>query len=132
MANRKPSQPILLSYQGRVVSGHMSALALVATAATAAGALKTNMLAVAGAFHTSLMSPASDALAKALEDVAIAMPRIPIFSNVTARPLPSSAAEIRSLLARQLVEPVMWEATLQNILSAGEPNNNAPWTTLDV
>ena len=51
--------------QGRVVSGHMSALTLVSEAATAGGALKAAMLAVAGAFHTDLMRPASQALTQA-------------------------------------------------------------------
>jgi hypothetical protein len=38
---------------------------MVAKAATEAGALKATMLAVAGAFHTNLMAPASEALSKA-------------------------------------------------------------------
>ena len=46
------------------MSGHTAALKLVSEAATAAGALKASMLAVAGAFHTDLMMPASQALTK--------------------------------------------------------------------
>jgi [acyl-carrier-protein] S-malonyltransferase len=42
-----------------------------------------------------------------------------MYSNVTAMPFPDSAAEIRLLLARQLVEPVMWESTLKTMLAAG-------------
>ena len=59
------SSPLPCLPQGRVVSGHMSALTLVSEAATAGGALKAAMLAVAGAFHTDLMRPASQALTQA-------------------------------------------------------------------
>jgi malonyl CoA-acyl carrier protein transacylase len=50
--------------QGRVISGHIPALTALAEAAMSAGALKANQLAVAGAFHTALMQPASEALAE--------------------------------------------------------------------
>ena len=46
-------------------------------------------------------------------------PRVPVYSNVTGKPL-SSAAEIPGMLARQLVEPVQWEATLRALIAAGK------------
>src|SRR5687768_8280325 len=52
-----------------VVSGHKSACAKVAELATAAGAMKTIPLSVAGAFHTPIMQPAEDRLAAALAGV---------------------------------------------------------------
>lgn len=45
-----------------MVSGHLDALEVVHTRATAAGALKVTPLAVSGAFHTPLMAPASERL----------------------------------------------------------------------
>ena len=51
--------------QGRVVAGHKDALDLVQRAAATKGALKVVLLPVSGAFHTSLMKPAQDALVKA-------------------------------------------------------------------
>jgi len=98
--------------QGRVVSGHRRALDQAQTYAAEAGALKAAPLAVSGAFHTPLMAPARDALAAVLETVAIREPRVPVWSNVTARPVEGGADALRALLARQLVEPVEWEATL--------------------
>lgn len=77
------------------------------------------MLAVSGAFHTRLMEPASKALAQVLESVIVNAPRVTVYSNVTAEPFPSDPAEIRRLLAQQLVTPVQWEATLQKLIKCG-------------
>ena len=48
-----------------MVAGHKDALDLVQRAAATKGALKVVLLPVSGAFHTSLMKPAQDALVKA-------------------------------------------------------------------
>ncbi|GAX86038.1 hypothetical protein CEUSTIGMA_g13453.t1 [Chlamydomonas eustigma] len=108
--------------QGRVVSGNTSALEIVAQAATALGALKTSMLAVAGAFHTGLMASASEALKQALREVSINPTRIPVLSNVTAQPFPATTEGVLELLSRQLVEPVRWEASLKAVLALGSPS----------
>ncbi len=91
-----------------VVSGSQSACERVAALAEAAGAMKVIPLAVAGAFHTPLMQPAVERLSAALADVQITKPRIPVVSNVDARPH-DDPAEIRTLLQRQVVEAVQWE-----------------------
>merc|ERR1711927_105609 len=77
------------------------------------------MGAVSGAFHTPLMSSASEALEKVLGEVTINGPQIPVFSNVTATQFPD-AASIRPLLKRQLCEPVRWEDTLRTLIGAGK------------
>lgn len=77
--------------QGRVVSGHKKALDVLQRKAAAKGALKVTPLAVSGGFHTQLMKPASDKLIKALDEVAIKDPRIPVYSNVTGRPFASGS-----------------------------------------
>ena len=105
--------------QGRVVSGHLDALDLVAAAALEKGALKAARLAVSGAFHTRLMAPARAALEAALARARVAAPRVPVISNVTGAPFPSDPDAIRALLARQLVEPVQWEATLAALTAPG-------------
>ena len=48
----------------------------------------------------------------------IVAPRVPVFSNVTAAPFPD-AASIRAMLARQLCEPVEWEASLGGLRDSG-------------
>jgi [acyl-carrier-protein] S-malonyltransferase len=84
----------------------------------AAGTAKTVRLAVAGAFHTPLMKPADRTLAEALGEVNFRPPQLPVWSNVDARPH-TDPAEIRALLVRQVLEPVLWEQTLRNLLADG-------------
>ncbi len=95
-----------------VVSGSKSACERITPLAEAAGAMKVIPLTVAGAFHTPLMQPAVDRLKAALAEVEISAPRIPVVSNVDARPH-DDPAEIRNLLERQVVEPVLWEDSMQ-------------------
>jgi [acyl-carrier-protein] S-malonyltransferase len=75
-------------------------------------------LAVAGAFHTALMKPADQALAEALAGVALRPARVPVWSNVDARPH-TAPEEIRGLLVRQVLQPVLWEQTVRGLLEAG-------------
>jgi [acyl-carrier-protein] S-malonyltransferase len=79
---------------------------------------RTVRLAVAGAFHTALMKPADRALAEALNEVELRPPTVPVWSNVDARPH-TDAGEIRQLLVRQVLQPVLWEQTLRNLLADG-------------
>lgn len=46
------------------------------------------------------------------------MPTIKVYSNVTGKPY-SSVDEIRSLLKRQLLEPVKWEQGTMDLIKAG-------------
>ena len=79
---------------------------------------RTVRLAVAGAFHTALMRPADEKLAAALAGVTLRPARIPVWSNVDARPH-TDPGEIRGLLVRQVVQPVLWEGELRGMLEAG-------------
>jgi len=101
-----------------VVSGSAAACRRLAEAAQAAGALKCVPLEVAGSFHTVLMQPAVDLLAEALAATEVRAPRIPVVSNVDARPH-TDPAEIRGLLARQVVGVVEWNDSMAYILSTG-------------
>ena len=101
-----------------VVSGAEAACRRLEEAATAAGAMKCVRLDVAGAFHTVLMQEAVEALAAALAETTIRPPRIPVVSNVDARPH-ADPAEIRSLLARQVCGVVEWHASMNYLLSTG-------------
>jgi len=101
-----------------VVSGSAAACRRLEEAATAAGAMKCVRLEVAGAFHTVLMQEAVDRLGAALAETTIRSPRIPVVSNVDARPH-ADPVEIRSLLSRQVCGVVEWHASMDYVLSTG-------------
>lgn len=101
-----------------VASGSAAACNRLAAAAGAAGAMKCVPLDVAGAFHTLLMQPAVERLTAALAAAEFRVPRIPVVSNVDARPH-TDPAEIKALLARQVVGVVEWNSSMAYILSTG-------------
>jgi len=101
-----------------VVSGSKPALAALETLATEVGAMKCIRLAVAGAFHTSIMRPADERLANALGQVELRPARLPIWSNVDAAPH-TDPTEIKSQLVRQVLSPVLWEQSMRNMLAQG-------------
>jgi [acyl-carrier-protein] S-malonyltransferase len=108
----------LLCPGNTVVSGAMTAIERFEQLCVQKGGIRTVRLAVAGAFHTALMKPADETLAQALEGVAVAAPRVPVWSNVDARPH-TDPAEIRALLVRQVLAPVRWEDTLRGLFAEG-------------
>lgn len=87
-------------------------------ALSAAGKLRAIPLAVAGAFHTPLMKPADDVLAGELDEIKMNRPRIPVISNVDAQPH-DDPEEIRRILVRQILSPVLWETSMRNLLNSG-------------
>lgn len=100
------------------ISGHCSALERAEKACLEAGAAKAIRLTVAGAFHTAIMQPAVRHLNDGLASIELRETKIPVFSNVDASPH-KSPLEIRELLSRQVISPVLWESTLRNLLSEG-------------
>ena len=75
-------------------------------------------LTVAGAFHTSLMQSAVEKLGDALGDVQMTASRIPVVSNVDAKPH-SDPAEFRELLVQQVIRPVRWEESVATMVGSG-------------
>ena len=87
-------------------------------------------LAVAGAFHSPLMQPAAERLAKALESTDIRLPEVPILSNVTGEP--HLLGSIRDMLVNQLTSSVRWAKCCEYIKEnySGEWVELAPGKTL--
>lgn len=100
------------------ISGTNSACERAAEFASKMGAMKAVPLAVAGAFHTQIMRPADERLAEFLADVPMRRPRIPVISNVDARPH-TDPEEIRDLLMKQILQPVLWEDSMRYLLGQG-------------
>lgn len=101
-----------------VISGHKEAVEKAVELAKENGARMAMMLPVSGAFHSSLMQPAYDGLKEQLEQLEIQKPNCPIYSNYTAKPTTDSK-EIRSNLLNQLLNPVRWTQTLNNMNANG-------------
>jgi len=57
-------------------------------------------------------------LAAALAEVPMRKPRVPVWSNVDAQPH-ADPEEIRELLVRQVLSPVLWEQTVRNLMADG-------------
>ena len=94
-----------------VLSGRIDAVEKACRLAEEAGAKKAIMLRVGGAFHSSLMRGAKDALETVLSQTDIRDPQCPFVSNA-AGTLIADAKSIRRLLAEQLVSPVQWIKTM--------------------
>ncbi len=101
-----------------VCSGAMPAVQRLEEVAKEHG-VRAVVLKVAGAFHSPLMQPAADRLAEDLEQVEMAAPRTSVWSNVTAQPHGEDVAEIKSLLIRQITEPVRWQQTMEQLVGDG-------------
>ena len=100
------------------ISGHLASIEAASAIATAAGAMKTIRLNVAGAFHTDIMKSAVERLGSALNATRFNNSRFPLFSNVDAQPHVNSS-EFAPLLMEQVVSPVQWESTLRNLIAIG-------------
>lgn len=99
-----------------VLSGHAAACERALKVADEHG-LRATTLPVAGAFHSSLMQPAAEALAEALERATIVTPRAVVVSNVSALPHEADPASIRRRLVEQLTSPVRWSSSCQWLAS---------------
>jgi [acyl-carrier-protein] S-malonyltransferase len=100
------------------VSGEKVATAAAAEICSGMGARKVVELKVAGAFHTPLMQPAAEGLRPLIEALELRAPACPVVANVTGLPT-SDPAEVRSLLVRQVTEPVRWVACQQALAGMG-------------
>lgn len=98
-----------------VISGERPAVEEAMTLAREAGAKKSVMLQVGGAFHSPLMESAAAGLASYLSEVTISAPLHPVVANVTALPVVNEN-EIRQALARQVTAPVMWAQTMSYLV----------------
>lgn len=101
-----------------VVGGTVAAVTQAMELAKAAGARQAIRLNVSGAFHSSLMRPAAEGMAKALAQVSFAEPQVPIVANSTAQPL-TSAETIREELMQQLHRPVLWHRSVEHMIEGG-------------
>lgn len=72
---------------------------------------KVKKLQVSGAFHSELMKPAVENMQKALENVKINTPKVPLIANVYAVQL-SDPNKIKEGLLKQITNGVRWRETM--------------------
>ena len=101
-----------------VISGSVNGVRRAMEIAKTRGAKLVKELPVSGAFHSPLMEAARNGLKRALDSTEIRDAKIPIYANVTARPV-QKASDIRDLLFQQLTSPVRWEESILNMVSDG-------------
>jgi len=101
-----------------VISGAEENVAKAVDLAKEKGASRAIPLQVSGAFHTPLMQPAVDGMAKIIPTVTFRDPSTPIIANTTAEPL-TKGEEIREELLRQLCNSVQWQRTIEHMIGNG-------------
>jgi len=94
-----------------VVSGHVAAVESMVARASAAGAKRAVMLPVSAPFHCQLMAPAAAEMARALAQVTIRPPSVPVIANVTAE-AEEDPNRIRQLLVDQVTGRVRWRESV--------------------
>ena len=101
-----------------VIAGHASAVERAMAACKEAGAKRALPLPVSAPFHTDLMRPAGEELAKVVEQMAFSAPSIPVVHNVSIAPEQDPAA-IKALVVEQIFSPVPWTQCVQYMASQG-------------
>ena len=101
-----------------VLSGDKDKIVEAEKLAQAAGAKKTVVLQVAGAFHSPLMASAAGKLEAVLSGTAIHASVIPVLSNVTGKPH-GAPAEIKAQMLKQVTSSVQWVASIETFKAMG-------------
>ena len=101
-----------------VVSGKTSAVERAVEVAKENGAKRAMLLQVSAPFHCPMMAPAADVMAKALSEVEVSAPVVPLIANVTAAPV-SDPAEIQRLWVEQVTGMVRWRESVETMKSKG-------------
>ena len=99
-----------------VISGSTHGIEKACELLKEAGAKRALMLPVGGAFHSPLMQPAREELARAIENISINDPLCPVYQNVVAKAV-TDINEIKSNLISQLTGPVLWAQTIQQMIA---------------
>jgi len=101
-----------------VISGTLKAIEDATVLAKAKGSRRVIALDVSGAFHSSLMAEASHKLAKALKDIMILTPKIPVISNVTSYSQ-DDPYHIKQNLIDQVSSTTHWEESIRHVSERG-------------
>jgi len=101
-----------------VASGVRAACQRAAEVAESLGAQRAVPLAVAGGFHSPLMTPAREKLAPELRNLRVRKLKFPVVANVTGDYY-SGTASVPDLLARQVDGAVRWQQGIERLIADG-------------
>src|SRR5690348_360979 len=101
-----------------VISGDTAAVERAVKLAQERGAKRAILLQVSAPFHCSLMKPAQERLAVDLQKLEFAAPKIPVVSNVYAKPV-EDAESSREALVRQVTGSVKWSESMKLLIARG-------------
>lgn len=101
-----------------VISGAYEAVEAACEGMKAAGAKRALILPVGGAFHSPLMEPAREKLAKAIAATELNSPICAIYQNVSASAVMDKDV-IKENLVAQLTAPVKWTQSVQAMVADG-------------
>ncbi len=99
-----------------VISGEKAALEHAHQLASIAGAKKITPLKVSAPFHSLLLQPIEEELAKILETISFNQPEIPVVFNIDAACC-SKPRKIKENLVLQVSHPILWEQSVHTLLS---------------
>lgn len=112
-------EPANLNAPGQtVIAGHTAAVERAGVKAKERGAKRVVPLPVSAPFHCRLMRPAQERLQRDLSGVTCSDLRVPLISNVDAKPV-RSGAEVVDALIRQVSSPVRWEESVRYLVGRG-------------
>ncbi|NJK81673.1 MAG: acyltransferase domain-containing protein, partial [Chloroflexaceae bacterium] len=77
------------------------------------------LLPVAAAFHTALVAHAQHPFAQAVAQATFHAPALPVYANATGQRYPTDPATVQQMLARQMLEPVLFQRQIETIYNDG-------------
>jgi len=101
-----------------VISGDIDAINTACETLKEKGAKRALVLPVGGAFHSPLMEPAREKLAKAILETEIQNPICPVYQNAVAKAI-TDKDSIKENLIAQLTAPVRWTQSIQQMIADG-------------
>lgn len=107
------------NYPGQIViTGHTKAVEHACSMLKDKGAIRAKLLPVSAPFHSSLLKPAGERLAKDLESISLKDLKIPVVANVHAQFI-KDKSEVKKCLVDQVSSSVLWEDSVKNMIDSG-------------
>lgn len=101
-----------------VISGSKTCVEAACEIAKERGAKRAMLLPVSAPFHCELMAPAAEVMARALAEVDMQDPKVPVVTNVLAHAT-SNQTTLRSLLVEQVTGRVRWRESVEFMVAKG-------------